>query len=59
MRNARDPPARGLDINMYTEGHTVEGVQHLPLNMLDAIRALEAGPVLNEAFGASCRPISN
>ena len=51
MRNARDPGKR-LDINMYTEGHTVEGVEHLPLNMLDAIRALEAGPVLNEAFGS-------
>ncbi len=51
MRQRRDPGKR-LDINMYTDGHTVEGVKRLPLNMLDAIRALESCPVLNEAFGS-------
>ena len=51
MRNKRDPGKR-LDINMYTEGHTVTGVKRLPLNMLDAIRALERSEVLREAFGS-------
>ena len=51
MRNRRDPGKR-LDINMYTDGHTVEGVKRLPLNMLDALRALEASSVLNEALGS-------
>jgi glutamine synthetase len=51
MRNRRDPGQR-LDINMYTDGHTVEGVKQLPLNMLDAMRALENCDVLNEALGS-------
>ncbi|WP_336490428.1 type III glutamate--ammonia ligase [Methylobacterium nigriterrae] len=51
IRNRRDPGQR-LDINMYTDGHRVEGVKRLPLNMLDAMRALEQCDVLNEAFGA-------
>lgn len=51
IRQRRDPGKR-LDINMYTDGHTVEGVKRLPLNLLDALRALEASPVLNEALGA-------
>ena len=50
MANARDPGPR-LDINMYTEGHTVKGVKQLPLNLLDALRALEASDVLGEALG--------
>jgi glutamine synthetase type III len=51
LRNKRDPGKR-LDINMYTDGHLVENVKKLPLNMLDAIRALESCSVLNEAFGS-------
>ncbi|UMY19646.1 type III glutamate--ammonia ligase [Methylobacterium organophilum] len=51
IRQKRDPGQR-LDINMYTHGHTVEGVKRLPLNMLDAMRALEGSAVLNEALGA-------
>ncbi|MRI55239.1 type III glutamate--ammonia ligase [Methylobacterium sp. DB1607] len=51
IRQQRDPSQR-LDINMYTDGHNVEGVKRLPLNLLDALRALEASPVLNEALGA-------
>ena len=50
IRNRRDPGKR-LDINMYTDGHTVEGVKRLPLNMLDALRALEQSSVLHEALG--------
>ncbi|MET0710667.1 MAG: type III glutamate--ammonia ligase, partial [Tardiphaga sp.] len=49
--NKRDPGQR-LDINMYTEGHTVGDVKRLPLNLLDAIRALESCSVLNESLGA-------
>ncbi len=49
MRDKRDP-GRRLDINMYTDGHTVEGVKRLPLNMLDAIRALEGSEVLTRSF---------
>jgi glutamine synthetase len=33
----RDPGTR-LDINMYTEGHTVKDARRLPLNLLDALR---------------------
>jgi glutamine synthetase len=51
--NRRDP-GKPLSINMYTEGHTVKGAKRLPLNLLDAIRALDrSGPmrsVLGEAF---------
>ncbi|AHE54796.1 type III glutamate--ammonia ligase [Sphingomonas sanxanigenens] len=42
----RDPGPR-LDINMYTEGHTITGVKTLPLNLLDALRALEASELKN------------
>jgi glutamine synthetase type III len=51
LRNKRDPGKR-LDINMYTEGHLVENVKKLPLNMLDAIRALQGCDVMNQAFGS-------
>ena len=51
MRHARDPGKR-LDINMYTDGHTLKDVKRLPLNMLDAIRALEQCEVLKQAFGS-------
>ena len=47
MRNKRDPGKR-LDINMYTEGHKVKGAKKLPLNLLDALRALENSAVLKE-----------
>lgn len=50
IRNHRDPGPR-LDINMYTEGHTVEGLKRLPLNMLDALRALSGNAILGEALG--------
>jgi glutamine synthetase len=50
IANKRDPGKR-LDINLYTEGHTVKGVKKLPLNMLDALRSLEQSSVLSGAFG--------
>ncbi|MGJ5180197.1 type III glutamate--ammonia ligase [Bradyrhizobium oligotrophicum] len=50
ITNQRDPGQR-LDINMYTDGHAVKTGKKLPLNLLDAIRALEASPVLIEKLG--------
>jgi glutamine synthetase len=46
----RDPGKR-LDINMYTDGHTVGDVKRLPLNLLDAIRALEQSELLQQSLG--------
>jgi glutamate---methylamine ligase len=50
MRNGRDPGKR-LDINMYTDGHTIKNPKKLPLNLLDALRALDSSSVMNEALG--------
>jgi glutamate---methylamine ligase len=50
IEHKRDPGPR-LDINMYTDGHTVTDVKTLPLNLLDALRALESSSVLNAALG--------
>ena len=47
---ARDPGQR-LDINMYTDGHTVADLQRLPLNLLDALRALQVSDTFLKAFG--------
>ncbi|MBV5270799.1 MAG: type III glutamate--ammonia ligase [Afipia sp.] len=48
--NKRDPGKR-LDINMYTDGHTVTDAKRLPLNLLDALRALEKSSILRGALG--------
>jgi glutamine synthetase type III len=50
IQGCRDPGKR-LDINMYTEGHLVSDVKHLPLNLLDALRALQDSTLLNESLG--------
>ena len=50
LSNKRDPGKR-LDINMYTEGHTVTSAKRLPMNLLDALRALERSNVLREHLG--------
>jgi glutamine synthetase type III len=51
IANGRDPGKR-LDINMYTDGHTVkEAGKKLPLNLLDALRAFEGSAVLGERLG--------
>ena len=50
IKNRRDPGKR-LDINMYTDGHTVKDAKRLPLNLLDALRAFEASPVMKDYFG--------
>jgi glutamine synthetase type III len=52
IRAQRDPGKR-LDINMYTHGHEAKDAKKLPLNLLDALRALEQSAVLKEALGAS------
>ena len=40
-----------LGINMYTEGQNAKDVKKLPLNLLDALRALDKSSVIREAFG--------
>ena len=50
MANTRDPGPR-LDINMYTEGAKAQKAKQLPLNLLDALRALEASEVLKGQLG--------
>ena len=50
IENTRDPGKR-LDIDMYVDGHTVKDCKKLPLNMLDAVRALEASSVLKRRSG--------
>lgn len=45
-------PGKPLDINMYTEGHKIKNAKKLPLNLLDALRALEADDDLREIMGA-------
>lgn len=51
LANSRDPGKR-LDINMYTDGHTVTDAKKLPLNLLDALRSLEKSEVLAASLGA-------
>ena len=51
VAEGRDPGKR-LDIDMYADGNTVDGVRRLPLNLLDAIRAFEGSEMLRDAFGA-------
>jgi glutamine synthetase len=43
-------PGERLDVDMYLEGHLVDAPR-LPLNLLDAVRALEADTSLCEAVG--------
>ncbi len=45
---------------MYAEGHTVKDAKQLPLNLLDALRALEQSSVLKAASAPmSSRPTSS
>jgi len=50
IANKRDP-GRRLDVDMYVEGHKVQNAKQLPLNLLDALRALEASAILKERLG--------
>ena len=45
-----DPGPR-RDIDMYAEGHTITDAPRLPLNLLDALRALDADDVFKTAIG--------
>ena len=45
-------PGKRLDIDMYAEGHTVKDAKKLPLNLLDALRNLEADTYLQHELGA-------
>ena len=45
-------PGKRLDIDMYSEPHKARGVRKLPLNLLDALRALEKDRILCNAMGA-------
>jgi len=45
-------PGKRLDINMYTDGHTVKNAKKLPLNLLDALRAFEKSPILATGLGS-------
>jgi glutamine synthetase type III len=47
-----DPGPR-LDINMYTDGHSIKNAKRLPLNLLDALRAFEGSALLKQALGDS------
>ncbi|MGB6922789.1 MAG: type III glutamate--ammonia ligase, partial [Methyloceanibacter sp.] len=51
IANKRDPGPR-LDIDMYAEGHTVKDAKRLPLNLLDALRALDNSSVMRKGLGA-------
>jgi len=44
-------PGERLDIDMYTEGHTVDDAKRLPMNLLDALRRYEEDEVLCTALG--------
>jgi glutamine synthetase type III len=50
IKNRRDPGKR-LDINMYTDAHKAVGAKKLPLNLLDALRALETSAVMKAGLG--------
>jgi len=50
IANQRDPGER-LDINMYTDGHKVQNVKKLPLNLLDALRLFDKSEVARAGFG--------
>jgi glutamine synthetase len=50
LRNRRNPGKR-FDIDMYSEGHKVQDAKQLPLNLLDALRALDRSNILKDALG--------
>lgn len=50
LKTKADPGPR-YDIDMYAEGHRIEGAPKLPLNLLDAIRAYDADPELKRMMG--------
>ena len=51
VRGKADPGPRH-DIDMYAEGHLVQGAPKLPLNLLDALRAYDADAEFKALMGA-------
>ncbi|HVM78479.1 MAG TPA: type III glutamate--ammonia ligase [Stellaceae bacterium] len=51
--SSRRNPGKRLDVNMYTEGHTIANLRRLPGNLLDAIRLFESSKVLRDGLGAA------
>ncbi len=51
IANQRDPGKR-RDVNLYAEGARARGVKRLPLNLLDALRAMEKSPIVRDGLGA-------
>jgi glutamate---methylamine ligase len=51
LSQRRDPGPR-LDNNMYTDPLPASEVRRLPLNLLDALRALQSNEILGKALGA-------
>ena len=45
-------PGKRLDINMYTEGHLAQDARQLPLNLLDALRGLDASGDIRRELGS-------
>jgi glutamate---methylamine ligase len=52
IANQRNPGKR-LDINLYTHRHLAGDIAHLPLNLMDALRAFEQSAVLRATLGES------
>ena len=50
IANKRDP-GEPLNINMYTDGHTLKNIRRLPSNLLDALRLFEKSKVLRLGLG--------
>ncbi|WP_371418555.1 type III glutamate--ammonia ligase [Acidisoma sp. S159] len=50
IEEKRDP-GTPLDIDMYAQGHAHKDVKRLPLNLLDALRALEISAPLRKRLG--------
>lgn len=47
----KSDPGKRIDLDMYAERHKVRGAKMLPLNLLDALRALEKDRTLRTAVG--------
>jgi glutamine synthetase len=48
---AKRDPGKRLDVNMYEPGVAAKDARRLPLNLLDALRALSTSAMLREALG--------
>ena len=49
--NNKRNPGKKSALNMYAEGHAVKNARRLPLNLLDALRAMQGNDMLAAAFG--------